>query len=188
MSSIPIQYLTIVIHFNQAVHPWGILMKLQLSVSETIAVPWLSCPQTHSLPLFWNCQFSVSRTWLNQLIPPWTNGRHFADDNFKCISWIKSFVFRLKITWCLFPRGHLTICQHWFGAKPLPEPMLTQCSDAYMRHYHGWPSTQPGSLHTALQRKYTQPCSLFSRGTAVWTMGARLCQQWGKAVCKCPAV
>ena len=53
---------------------------------------------------------------------------------------------------------------------------------------HGWPSTQPGSLHTALQRKYTQPCSLFSRGTAVWTMGARLCEQWGTAVCKCPAV
>ena len=55
-------------------------------------------------------------------------------------------------------------------------------------HCHGWPSTQPGSLHTALQRKYTQPCSLFSRGTAVWTMGARLCEQWGTAVCKCPAV
>ena len=64
---------------------------------------------------------------------------------------------------------------------------------------HGWPPTQPGSLHTALQRKYTQPCtalqrkytqpcSLFSRGTAVWTMGARLCEQWGTAVCKCPAV
>ena len=53
---------------------------------------------------------------------------------------------------------------------------------------HGWPSTQPGSLHTALQCKYTQSCSLFSRGTAVSTMGARLCQQWGTAVCKCPAV
>ena len=53
---------------------------------------------------------------------------------------------------------------------------------------HGWPSTQPGSLHTALQRKYTQPCPLFSRGTAVWTMGARLCEQWDTAVCKCPAV
>ena len=53
---------------------------------------------------------------------------------------------------------------------------------------HGWPSTQPGSLHTALQRKYTQPCLLFSRDTAVWTMGERLCEQWGTAVCKCPAV
>ena len=55
-------------------------------------------------------------------------------------------------------------------------------------HIHGWPSTQPGSLHTALQRKYTQPCLLFSRGAAVWTMEARLCEQWGTAVCKCPAV
>ena len=55
-------------------------------------------------------------------------------------------------------------------------------------YVHEWPSTQPGSLHTAVQRKYTQPCSLFSRGTAVWTMGARLCEQWGTAVCKCPAV
>ena len=42
---------------------------------------------------------------------------------------------------------------------------------------HGWPSTQPGSLLTALQRKYTQPCSLFFQdcvnngGTAVWTIG-----------------
>ena len=60
--------------------------------------------------------------------------------------------------------------------------------DICLMHYHGWPSTQPGSLHTALQRKYTQPCSLFSWGTAVWTMGARLCEQWGAAVCKCPAV
>ena len=50
-------------------------------------------------------------------------------------------------------------------------------------YIHGWPSTQPGSLHIAVQRKYTQPCSLFSRGTAVWTMGVRLCQQWGTAVC-----
>ena len=57
-----------------------------------------------------------------------------------------------------------------------------------MDSFHGWPFTQPGSLHTALQRKYTQPCPLFSRGTAVWTMGARLCEQWGPAVCKCPAV
>ena len=53
---------------------------------------------------------------------------------------------------------------------------------------HRWPSTQPGSLHTALQRKYTQPCLLFSRGTAVWTMVARLFEQWGTAVCKCPVV
>ena len=38
----------------------------------------------------------------------------------------------------------------------------------WRHHVHGWPSTQPGSLHTALQRKYTH-CS----------PGARLCEQWG---------
>ena len=51
------------------------------------------------------------------------------------------------------------------------------------QQWHGRPSTQPGSLHTALQRKYTQPCSLFSRSTVVRTIGARLCKQWGTAVC-----
>ena len=64
----------------------------------------------------------------------------------------------------------------------------TKRLQVWASYLHGWPSTQPGSLHTAVQRKYTQPCSLFSRGTAVWTMGARLCEQWGTAVCKCPAV
>ena len=63
-------------------------------------------------------------------------------------------------------------------------PMFSQCklanSEPWLYRLHGWPLiTQPGSLHPALQRKYTQPCSLFSRGTAVWTMGARLCLQWG---------
>ena len=73
------------------------------------------------------------------------------------------------------------------GALVTPTPEL-QHSDGPNQQKHGWPSTQPGSLHTALQRKYTQACSLFSRGTAVCTMGARLCEQWGTAVCKCPAV
>ena len=43
---------------------------------------------------------------------------------------------------------------------------------------HGWPSTQPGSLHTALQRKYTLAVLIVlpghgcvnNGGTAVWTM------------------
>ena len=57
--------------------------------------------------------------------------------------------------------------------RTAPAPL--QAADSCSRNNHGWPSTQPGSLHTALQRKYTQPCSLFSCGTAVWTMGERLC-------------
>ena len=62
-------------------------------------------------------------------------------------------------------------------------PLQLILHNVHYQLFHGWPSTQPGSLHTAVQRKYTQPCSLFSRGTAVWTMGARLCEQWGTAVC-----
>ena len=35
---------------------------------------------------------------------------------------------------------------------------------------HGWPSTQPGSLHTVLQRTHSR---------AHCSPGARLCEQWG---------
>ena len=43
----------------------------------------------------------------------------------------------------IFPKGpidkksaliQVMVCR-LFGTKPLPEPMLTQCTDAYMRHY-----------------------------------------------------
>ena len=41
------------------------------------------------------------------------NGRHFADDIFKCFIWMKSFIFRFEIHWSLFTRVQLTIFQHW---------------------------------------------------------------------------
>ena len=44
---------------------------------------------------------------------------------------------------------------------------------------HGWPSTQPGSLHTALQHKYTQPCNVNTHSRAHCSPGAWLCQQYG---------
>ena len=51
---------------------------------------------------------------------------------------------------------------------------------------HGIKSQHPLHSQAACTQpcwcKYTQPCSLFSRGTAVWTMGARLWEQWGTAV------
>ena len=39
-----------------------------------------------------------------------------------------------------------------------------------LMYYHGWPSTQPGSLHTALQRKCTQPCCVNNGCKAVSAM------------------
>ena len=52
----------------------------------------------------------------------------FADDIFKCISWMKMYTLRLKFHWSLFPRVQSTIFKHWFrerpGDKPLSKPMM----------------------------------------------------------------
>ena len=45
---------------------------------------------------------------------PRQNGRHFADDIFKCIFLTKMFEFQLKFHSSLFLRVQLTIFQHWF--------------------------------------------------------------------------
>ena len=42
-------------------------------------------------------------------IPPWTNGRYFADDIFRCIFMNEAFSFWLKCHWNLFLRVKLTI-------------------------------------------------------------------------------
>ena len=47
--------------------------------------------------------------------------------------------------------------------SPVPPKCMSPKRRTEIYNIDGWPSTQPGSLHTALQRKYTQPCSLFSR-------------------------
>ena len=46
--------------------------------------------------------------------PPGENGRHFADDIFRRISWTKSFVFWLKFHWSLFLRVWMSMTRHWF--------------------------------------------------------------------------
>ena len=67
-------YLTIMIYLNLGVQSWGILMKLQLFVSETVAlVPWLSFPQNNSFsPFLKNCHRSLmshlNYMWLSEHI------------------------------------------------------------------------------------------------------------------------
>ena len=51
--------------------------------------------------------------WLNTLRPR-QNGRHFADDIFKCIFLNENVWIPIKIHWRLFVRVQLTIFQHWF--------------------------------------------------------------------------
>ena len=45
---------------------------------------------------------------------PGQNGRHFADDIFKCTFMNENFVFWFEFHWSLFLRVQLTISQHWF--------------------------------------------------------------------------
>ena len=90
----------------------------------------------------------VRTTWLHQWLtfnssPPGQNGWHFADDVFIC-----NF---LDEKWCIFIRISLKCVSHgpidnksvlvqvmaWRRTcdKPLPERMVTQFTDAYMRHW-----------------------------------------------------
>ena len=66
----------------------------------------------------------------------------FAQDNFKCILLNKNDKMLIRISLKFVPRGPIynnpalvkVIAWRRTGAKPLPEVMLTQFIDAYMRH------------------------------------------------------
>ena len=74
--------------------------------------------------------------------PPEQNGRHFADDTFKCIFMNENLCTLIQISLQFVPKGPIdnipalvqVMACRLFGAKPLPEPMLTQFTEAYMRH------------------------------------------------------
>ena len=69
------------------------------------------------------------------------NGRHFADDISRYIFLNEKFYILIRFSLKFVAKG--TIDNKWalvqvmdwrlFGAKPLPEPMLIQFTDAYMR-------------------------------------------------------
>ena len=61
---------------------------------------------------------------------PRRNCRYFADDIFKCTSWMQIYDFRLRYHWRLLLRFELTILQYWFrlrlGFDQAPSHYLTQ--------------------------------------------------------------
>ena len=65
-----------------------------------------------------------------------------AEDNFKCILLIENDRIQIRISLKFVPRSainnkpSLVQVMAWrrTGDKPLPEPMLTQSTDAYMQH------------------------------------------------------
>ena len=73
--------------------------------------------------------------------PPGQNGRHFADDSFKHIFMNEKCFISIRISLKFVPNGPidnkaaLVQVMAWrrTGDKPLPEPMLAQFTDAYMR-------------------------------------------------------
>ena len=93
---------------------------------------WMrSCVLFNSSSQWW----CLCRLYLNQS-PPGQNGHHFPNDIFKDISWMKFLYLEsiLKIP----INNILTLLQimAWRRSddKPVSEPMLTQFTDAYMRH------------------------------------------------------
>ena len=74
--------------------------------------------------------------------PPEQNGHHLADDNFKCIFLNENDKIPIRISLKCVPRSQidnalvLVQVMAWrrTGDKSLPELMLTQFTDAYMRH------------------------------------------------------
>ena len=73
---------------------------------------------------------------------PGQNGRHFADDIFECIFMNEKFFILIQISLKFVPKGPndnksaLVQVMAWrrTGDKPLPEPILTEFTDAYMPH------------------------------------------------------
>ena len=105
-----------------------------------------SCFQicSHIHPTFFQATLAPWSSWLTLVnsSPPGQNGRHFADDNLKCIFLNENDRIRIRISLKFVPRSPidnksaLVQVMAWCrtGDKPLPEPLLTQFTDAYMRH------------------------------------------------------
>ena len=73
---------------------------------------------------------------------PGQNGCNFAYDISKCIFLNENIRILNKIPLKFVPAGQIenisalvpVMDWRWTGGKPLPEPMLTQFTDAYMRY------------------------------------------------------
>ena len=94
-----------------------------------------TCPRSPFGPPFSHCTVTSCLT-------PGQNGRHFADDILRCIFVNEKFCVLIEISLKFVPKGpidnnpELVQKMAWrrIGVGTLSEPMLTQLTDAYMRH------------------------------------------------------
>ena len=94
---------------------WILLQKGQeqyqnIFLNQKVLLKTVVCP---FIPFYW-CDKYVSLK--NLTLSPWTKWSQFISQTIfsHAFSWMKSFVFWLKINWSLFLRVQLTIFQHWF--------------------------------------------------------------------------
>ena len=93
-------------------------------------------------PLAVNSSMSQCDVGISNSSPPGQNGCHFADDIFKCIFITESVWIFIQISLKFVPKGLIdnkaalvqVMAGRRTGDKPFPEPMLTQFTNAYMRH------------------------------------------------------
>ena len=79
------------------------------------------------------------------VVSPGQNGRHFADEIFKCIFLNEKFCILIRISLKFVPKDPndnkwvLVQVMAWcrIGHKPLPESMLIQFTDAYYIYIYG---------------------------------------------------
>ena len=109
-----------------------------LFVDAGIGCKQWPCITLYKLSLLPN---SLGQNQLNSSSPG-QNGRHFADDIFKCNFVNEKFCISIRISLKFVHKDPISHNQAFVwvmawcrtGDKPLPEPMLIQYIDAYMRH------------------------------------------------------
>ena len=112
------------------------------------------------------CRHSQDHIWVINTLRLRQNGRHFADDIFKCIFLYDNFWILIEISVKYVPYGlidniaALVQIMTWrrTGDKPLSEPMLIYCTGTYM---HNSAVTSWYIQHKYLRSKY-------------WCLSARL--------------
>ena len=116
----------------------------KIALGETILAKWALCEfiqilhEYWHIPLYWDCcnhmtaHCQRSNPYSFNTLRPRLNGRHFADDIFKCIFLNENILIPIKISLKFVPKGpinnipSLVQIMAWRrpGDKPLSEPMM----------------------------------------------------------------
>ena len=153
-----LQYKDLLFSYRDSFHKykvvWGpsYLYNMNFKAGEMASWYWAGCLvlQPHSETVRtvhgpYSHWYLLVFTGLNSS-PPGQNGRHFADDIFKCLFVNEKFCIMIKISLKFVPKGPndnnpaLVKILAWrrIGDKPLSEPMPTQFTNAYMGHQGRW--------------------------------------------------